>query len=81
MIATVETLSDQEAMQSSPMDFTSLPNLAYPGQFQWKMLSGILRDETRQRRFPYDLYLPFNSPQPVPVVVISHGLASNRNSP
>lgn len=80
VISRIEELSKEEASLSSNLDFTALPNLTQPGQFSWKMITGEIKDPRRQRTFPFDLYLPLNSPQPVPVVVISHGLASNRNS-
>ncbi|WP_299403229.1 alpha/beta hydrolase [Acaryochloris sp. IP29b_bin.148] len=59
------------------------------GQFSWQKTTLTLSDQSvtrtnltgQSRQFPVDLYLPQTAnPQPKPIVVISHGLNSNRNS-
>ncbi|BDM77870.1 alpha/beta hydrolase [Acaryochloris marina] len=83
----IETLEKQ-----TPARPTGNPTgaaLTQPGQFSWQQTTLTLSDQspTRQnltgqsRQFPIDLYLPQTaSPQPKPIVVISHGLNSNRDS-
>lgn len=64
-----------------------LPNLEQYGAFSWQMTSIEMNDLSRNRKFPVDLYLPQNLPQvgdsegiAAPVVVISHGLGSDRST-
>lgn len=63
--------------------------LTKPGAYSWQKTTLTLSDQRakrqqltgRSRQFPVDIYLPQTpSPQPKPIVVISHGLNSNRNS-
>ncbi|MDY6786193.1 MAG: alpha/beta hydrolase [Cyanobacteriota bacterium] len=54
-------------------------NLRDPGTVQSIRESFTLRDRSRDRTFPVDLYLPQQSGV-APLVVISHGLGSNRES-
>jgi len=51
-----------------------------PGPYTWKKSSVTLTSPNRDRTFNMDIYLPQRSRQPVPVVVISHGLGSDRIS-
>ncbi|MDJ1179299.1 alpha/beta hydrolase [Roseofilum sp. BLCC_M91] len=59
---------------------SELPDLFTPGYFPWEKGSFTLRDRERNRTYPVDLYLPNRSDQPAPLVVISHGLGSNRET-
>ncbi|MDJ1175751.1 alpha/beta hydrolase [Roseofilum capinflatum] len=59
---------------------SELPDLFTPGYFPWKKSSFMLQDRERNRTYPVDLYLPNPSDQPAPLVVISHGLGSNRET-
>ncbi|MDJ1172425.1 alpha/beta hydrolase [Roseofilum sp. BLCC_M154] len=59
---------------------SELPDLFNPGYFPWEKRSFTLRDRERNRTYPVDLYLPKRSDRPAPLVVISHGLGSNRES-
>jgi predicted dienelactone hydrolase len=54
-------------------------NLEQPGQFRWTKQTIILTDRSRGRTFPADIYLPQVSTAR-PVIVISHGLGSDRAS-
>ena len=65
---------------STPLP-ASLPqiNLERPGPYGWEMRSITLNDRQRNRTFPADIYLPFSS-TPCPLIVISHGLGSDRLS-
>ena len=51
-----------------------------PGPYTWKKSSVTLTSPSRDRTFDIDIYLPNGSPRPAPVVVISHGLGSDRTS-
>lgn len=63
---------------------TTLPDLQRVGPFTWQTISIQLHDSSRDRTFPVDLYLPQTKIQtPIlaaPVVVISHGLGSDRST-
>ncbi|VEP11811.1 conserved hypothetical protein [Hyella patelloides LEGE 07179] len=52
------------------------------GRFSYQTENLILRDNQRQRTFPVDLYLPKQTinNQPLSLVVISHGLGSDRST-
>jgi predicted dienelactone hydrolase len=54
-------------------------NLSRPGNLSWQKQTIILNDSSRNRTFPADIYLPKIS-TPRPVIVISHGLGSDRTS-
>lgn len=56
------------------------PNIGDLGPLSWTMQTLTLYDITRNRTFPADIYLPQGVSQAVPVIVISHGLGSNRMS-
>lgn len=84
-IATIEQQSALEAATAPVTDFSQLPDLRQPSTSTWLKQSLDLVDERRDRAFAADLYLPVsNRPQllqsPVPLVVISHGLGSDRSS-
>jgi predicted dienelactone hydrolase len=51
-----------------------------PGPYTWKKSSVTLTSPNRDRTFSIDIYLPNGSRRPAPVVVISHGLGSDRIS-
>ncbi|AUT03980.1 dienelactone hydrolase [Nostoc sp. CENA543] len=68
---------------SSEVDFSKLPDLRKPGNLRWQVSQFNLIDSTRDRRLPLDLYLPIataenNTQPPFPLIVISHGVASDR---
>ena len=79
-IAGIAQLSEaQAALQSTiPPAVRLQPQL--PGPYTWKKSSVTLTSPNRDRTFNMDIYLPQRSPQPAPVVVISHGLGSDRTS-
>jgi predicted dienelactone hydrolase len=82
---------EQEAIAqgaTSKIDFSKQPDLRSPGKFRWQKKTFELNDISRSRRLPVDIYLPeapsqstkeLSSP-PFPLVVISHGLASDRST-
>ena len=72
-------INQQSASEATP--FTPLPgtDLRQQGAVTWERQTITLDDRSRDRTFPVDIYLP-QSPQPHPVVIISHGLGSDRTS-
>ncbi|MEG4632722.1 alpha/beta hydrolase [Microcoleus sp. AR_TQ3_B6] len=79
-IAGIAQLSEAQAAlePSIPPALRLQPQL--PGPYSWKKSSVTLTSPNRDRTFNMDIYLPQRSPQPAPVVVISHGLGSDRIS-
>ncbi|QLE59356.1 alpha/beta hydrolase [Nostoc sp. TCL26-01] len=78
---------------ATPVDFTKLPDLRSPGKFRWQVVSLQLNDATRRgltptegnRNLPVDIYLPKTTTTsekkpPFPLIIISHGIASDRYS-
>lgn len=73
---------------NSTVDFSQQPDLRSPGKFRWQKKSLELNDFSRSRRLPVDIYLPEADSQstkelaspPFPLIVISHGIASDRSS-
>ena len=80
VIAGIQQESSAEAA-IAPVDFSGQPDLRLAGSFRWQKATLNLNDQARHRHFPVDLYLPqqTSGQQPVPVIVISHGAAENRN--
>ena len=81
-IALISQQSATSATKQQQVNFDNLPNLRLPGNFNWTVETLELEDPQRDREFLADLYLP-QLPQaelPIPVVVISHGLGSDRDS-
>lgn len=79
---TIAQINEQSQLQASTssFDIASLSdNLSQPGSFTWERETVTLNDQSRDRTFPVDLYLPLVS-SPRPVIVISHGLGSDRFS-
>ena len=79
-IAGIAQLSEAQAAlePTIPPALRLQPQL--PGPYTWKKSSVTLTSPNRDRTFNMDIYLPQRSPQPAPVVVISHGLGSDRIS-
>lgn len=81
----IQVLENQSS--ASPIAGSTGSALTQQGQYSWQKTTLSLSDQsaTRQRltgqsrQFPVDIYLP-QTATPKPVVVISHGLNSNRNS-
>ncbi len=82
-ITVIAQESNQEA-EATGQGSMRPPSLERSGPFNWQMVSIHLTDTSRNRTFPADLYLPQTSSQvpltAAPVVVISHGLGSDRSS-
>jgi predicted dienelactone hydrolase len=75
----IAELSASEVAQATPLDFAKMPDLRQPGEFgvQAKVTWHLI-DNNRNRRFYVDVYKPqkWRSGK-TPVIVMSHGLASN----
>ncbi|QSJ18067.1 alpha/beta hydrolase [Nostoc sp. UHCC 0702] len=80
----VVTYLQQEAIAQATngnVDFSQQLDLRMPGKFTWDKQTLQLNDISRDRRLPVDLYLPKATPEqgpPFPLIVISHGVASDR---
>lgn len=77
-IALVKQQSATEATTQPPVNL-SQPDLRQRGRFTWNKRTIPLDDKRRDRRFLADIYLP-QTTTPAPVIVISHGLGSDRTS-
>jgi len=81
-IALIQEQSALEAQNGTPISLLTSPDLQSPGTETWDKYTLNLRDRQRNRSFPVDMYMP--KPQvpqaPAPLVVISHGLGSDRSS-
>lgn len=61
--------------------FSQLADLRQPGPIKYSMQTVTLNDLPRGRTFPVDVYLPTSpSGGPAPLIVISHGLGSDRQT-
>ncbi len=67
--------------QEVSTDINNIPareqNLSLPGNYKWHKLSFTFHNPHRIASSPFELYLP-ETDKPVPLIIISHGLASNR---
>ncbi len=76
----VTKLSEAQAASEPEIPAAERLQPQLPGPYTWKKSSVTLTSTNRNRTFPIDIYLPQGSPRPAPVVVISHGLGSDRIS-
>ena len=84
-IAAVNQQATLEARATRLSNFSQLPDLRLQGSFTWEKRTITLNDRSRDRIFPVDIYLPVarqlhSQNTPRPVIVISHGLGSDRKS-
>jgi len=79
-IAGVAQLSEAQAASEPAIPPAAMLQPQLPGPYTWKKSSVTVTSPNRPRTFDMDIYLPQGSPQPAPVVVISHGLGSDRLS-
>jgi predicted dienelactone hydrolase len=83
--AAIQSVTKGQALPQAEVG--QLLQLGRPGTVKWEKVTFDLQDNTEKRlrytstvrNFPVDVYLP-NTTQPQPVVVISHGLNSDRQS-
>ncbi|BAY98480.1 hypothetical protein NIES37_24300 [Tolypothrix tenuis PCC 7101] len=67
----------QAQTNNATVNYAQLPDLRSPGKLPWQKTSFQFNDTARNRNLPVDLYLPQVS-APSPLIVISHGVASDR---
>ena len=81
-IAKVEATALQEREAQTITDIAPVPNFLQPGSFSFRKQILTLRDQNRNRIFPVELYIPQTQIRAsrLPLVVISHGLGSDRNT-
>ncbi|MEG4419815.1 alpha/beta hydrolase [Microcoleus sp. LAD1_D5] len=79
-IAGVAQLSEAQAASEPAIPPAEMLQPQLPGPYTWKKSSVTVTSPNRPRTFDMDIYLPQGSQQPAPVVVISHGLGSDRLS-
>jgi predicted dienelactone hydrolase len=80
-IAAVEQQAITEASAQPPTNFSQLLDLRQRGSVSYSQQSFTFNDLRRNRTFPVDLYLPNLQPgELAPVIVISHGLGSDRQT-
>jgi predicted dienelactone hydrolase len=80
----------QSALDASvnPVDISTLPDLRSPGTSLWRKETLTITNPNRHHKafasgsttFPVDIYRPQNLIKPAPLIVISHGVASDRNT-
>ena len=79
MTTEMKKLSSQEAAASKKVNFASLPDLRNPGKFGYNRITRTFNDRSRGRRLKVDIYSPKQWRKgKTPVVIASHGLASER---
>lgn len=74
------------SLTNANINFSQKPDLRQPGKYSFQKIYFELNDVKRDRRLPIDIYLPQVKPEnssnqptsPFPLIVISHGLASDR---
>ncbi len=81
-VRAISALAQQEATPV-PSNLSELPDPAKPGPFKFsksvvylQRLTQPLEGPPQERRYYVDLYLPEGTPQPAPIVIVSHGLGS-----
>lgn len=86
IVAFIKKFSDAEIANEPNVDFSQQPDLRLPGKFGWQVRNLPMNDTFRKSRvFQVDLFVPqtksANSPQfPFPTIVISHGVAEDRET-
>jgi len=80
----VDQVQQQAQLEASNLSLpASLPSVSLQtqGPLQWEMQTLRVSDRQRNRTFPVDFYLPVApGTTPHPIIVISHGLGSDRSS-
>ncbi|MES1026417.1 alpha/beta hydrolase [Gloeocapsa sp. BRSZ] len=86
-IALIQQESTAAAINQQSANFAQLPDLRQTGSFSWNKRTLQLYDRSRNRAFVTDVYIPQVSGAArqgelylAPVIVISHGLGSDRNT-
>jgi predicted dienelactone hydrolase len=77
-VAGVEKMSLRLAQSEPQIEPKMLASLAEAGQYLIKLETETLIDVRRNRSFIVDFYWPQGATRPAPVIVLSHGLGSDR---
>lgn len=87
IVFVLKKIAEAEAANQPSINFSQQPDLRRAGSFRFSKQTLTLNDTPRSRRFEADLYLPQtetktqNTPKPpFPVIVISHGVAEDRET-
>ncbi|MGK7918601.1 MAG: alpha/beta hydrolase [Trichodesmium sp.] len=81
ILADIQAQAKNREVPEARKDFNNLPDLTKPGNFRWEKQSFTFRNPNRERSSPADIYLPnISGNKLIPVVIISHGLGSDRSS-
>lgn len=78
-VALINQESQKKVTTASPLKTVPLMDLGKIGSFRFSKQTIILNDLSRNRTFPADIYLP-TAQTPRTIIVISHGLGSDRTS-
>ncbi|MGF1495982.1 MAG: alpha/beta hydrolase [Elainellaceae cyanobacterium] len=78
-LALVERQFEQAVDSSPAVSFSAATVPRREGSYEWERETFMVEDPGRDRQFRYDLYLP-DRDTPAPVIVISHGLGSDRTT-
>jgi predicted dienelactone hydrolase len=78
-VALINQESQKKVTTASPLKTIPLMDLGKIGSFRFSKQTIILNDLSRNRTFPADIYLP-TAQTPRTIIVISHGLGSDRTS-
>ena len=79
-IAQTKQQSAATAIAQAPVNFSKLPDLRRRGRFTWNKQTLTLYNRQRNRLILADIYLPNTRARSSKVIVISHGLGSDRTS-
>ncbi len=88
-VAAIAESAENEASEEPPLDFSQMPDLRQTGasEFVKKTLTFEIGDIRQTKiglsgsyNLDVDIYLPENTSQPAPLVVISHGFGSYRGN-
>jgi predicted dienelactone hydrolase len=79
-IALVKQQAATKASTQPPVNFSQLPDLRRRGRFSWNKQTLTLYNHRRNHLILADVYLPRARTRLSPVIVISHGLGSDRTS-
>jgi predicted dienelactone hydrolase len=80
-LVALDRIAADEAATAPQLDFSKQLDLRRAGTFRWEKRQFDWLDRSRNRRVPGDIYLPqTTSANPVPFIVISHGVAEDRTT-
>lgn len=80
-IVALDRIAADEAATVPQLDLSQQLDLRRAGTFRWEKRKFDWLDRSRNRKVPGDIYLPqTTAANPVPVIVISHGVAGDRTT-